>query len=126
VWLAAILLAGARVSAQDAFFVRWKELAGRQPEAVKLLIAAPKTEFFFGEVIPLELNFTSTEPRTFLADSRLQDRVGRMNYTEEFVAAPASLSEDPLQGLPGGQGAMADCRAGRWFYPKSRSRLNVC
>ena len=26
-----------------------------------------------------------------LADSRLQDRVGRMNYIEEFVADPAAL-----------------------------------
>lgn len=112
VWLAAMLLAGARVSAQDAFFERWKELAGRQPEGVKFMITAPKTEFFFGEVIPLELKFTSTQPRTFLADSRLQDRAGRMNFTEEFVAAPASLSEDPLQGLPGGQGAMGGLSGG--------------
>lgn len=112
VWLAATLLAGARVSAQDAFFERWKELAGRQPEGVKVMITVPKTEFFFGEVIPLELKFTSTQPRTFLADSRLQDRVGRMNYTEEFVAAPALLSEDPLQGLPGGQGGMGGLSGG--------------
>jgi hypothetical protein len=107
-----MLLAGARVSAQDAFFERWKELAGRQPEGVKFIITAPKTEFFFGEVIPLELKFTSTQSRTFLADSRLQDRVGRMNYTEEFVADPVSLSEDPLEGLPGGQGGMGGLSGG--------------
>lgn len=107
-----MLLAGAGVSAQDPFSSRWKELAGRQPEGVQFIITAPKTEFFFGEVIPLELKFTSTQPRIFLADSRLQDRVGRMNYTEEFVAAPASLSEDPLQGLPGGQGGMGGLSGG--------------
>ncbi len=107
-----MLLAGARVSAQDAFFERWKELAGRQPQGVKFVITTPKTEFFFGEVIPLELRFTSTQPRAFLTDSRLQDRVGRMNYTEEFVAAPASLSEDPLQGLQGGQGGMGGLSGG--------------
>ncbi len=110
VWLAAVLLAGARVSAQDAFLDRWKELASRQPERVKFTIAAPKAEFFLGEVIPLELNFTSTQPRTFLASSRLQDRVGRMNRVEEFVTAPAALCEDPLQGLPaatGGEGGLS-------------------
>ena len=112
VWLAAMSLAGVGLSAQDAFFERWDELAGRQPEGVKFSITAPKTEFFFGEVIPLELKFTSTQPRTFLADARLQDRVGRLNYTEEFVADPASLSEDPLQGLPGGEGGMGGLSGG--------------
>jgi hypothetical protein len=94
------------VYAQDAFIERWKELAGRQPEGVKFVITSPKTEFFFGEVIPLELQFTSARPRTSLADGQLQDRVGRLNYNEEFVAAPASISEDPLQGLQGGAGGM--------------------
>lgn len=111
-WLGAMLLAAGSASAQDAFFERWKERAGRQPQSVKFIVTAPKTEFFFGEVIPLELKFTSTQPRTFLADSRLQDRVGRMNYTEEFVADPASLSEDPLEGLPGGQGGMGGLSGG--------------
>lgn len=111
VWLAATLLAGA-VFARDAFLDQWKEHAGRQPERVGLSITAPKSEFFFGEVIPLELKFTSSRQRTFLADSRLQERVGRMNYTEEFVVTPAALSEDPLQGLPGGQGGMGGLSGG--------------
>jgi hypothetical protein len=98
--------------AQDAFLERWKDLAGRQPAAVTFVITAPKAEFFFGEVIPLELKFTSTQPRTFAADSRLQDRVGRMNYIEEFVVDPVSLSEDPLQGLPGGEGGMGGLSGG--------------
>lgn len=112
VWLAALLLAGARMFAQDAFLERWKDLALRQPAAVKFLITAPKTEFFFGEVIPLELTFTSTQPGTFATDSGLQDRVGRMNYLEEFVVDPAPLSEDPLQGLPGGAGSMGGLSGG--------------
>lgn len=111
-FLLALLLVGARLSAQDAFLDRWKELAARQPERVKFTITAPKTEFFFGEVIPLELNFTSTQPRTFQADSRLQDRVGRMNGIEEFVAAPASLCEDPLKDLPGATGGMGGISGG--------------
>jgi len=113
VWVAATVLAlGPGLFAQDAFLERWKELTGRQPEGVQLMISAPKNEFFLGEVIPFELNFTSTRPRAFLADNRLQDRVGRMNYTEEYVVAPASLSDDPLQGLPGGQGGMGGLSGG--------------
>jgi hypothetical protein len=112
VCLAAVALAGVRASAQDAFFEHWKDLAGRQPEGVKFTITTPKTELFFGEVIPLELNFTSTLPRSFLADSRLYDRAGRMNYTEEFVVAPASLSEDPLQGLFAGEGGLGGISGG--------------
>ena len=73
---------------------------------MKFTVTAPKDEFYLGEAIPLELEFTSTKSRTFLADSRLQDRAGRMTYTEEFVVDPAALSEDPLEGLPGGRGAM--------------------
>jgi len=111
-WLAAMLLARARAPAQDAFVERWKELAGGQPEGVKLTATAPRTAFFLGEAIPLKLEFTSTRARAFLADSRLQDRVGRMNYTEEFVAAPASLCEDPLEGLPGGMGGMGGLSGG--------------
>src|SRR5271157_1644453 len=95
VWLAAMTLAGATASAQDAFLNRSKELAARQPGGVRFTISAPKTEFFLGEMISLDLSFTATEPHTFLADSRLQDRAGRMNFTEEFVADPASLAEDP-------------------------------
>jgi hypothetical protein len=110
--LAAVMLAGTTASSQDAFSQHWKELAGRQPEGVKFTILAPRTEFFFGEVIPLELSFTSTQPRTFLAESRLYDRVGRMNFIEEFVVAPASLSEDPLQGLSGGEGMFGGLSGG--------------
>jgi hypothetical protein len=112
VWLGAILLAAASASAQDAFFERWKELSARQPDGVTLSVTAPKSEFYFGEVIPLELMFTSTQPGTFLADSRLHDRIGRMNYIEEFVAAPASLCEDPLDGLQGGQGGLGGLSGG--------------
>jgi hypothetical protein len=111
-----VLLAGtflaSVVFAQDAFVAQWKKRAERRPQGVHFVITAPKTEFFFSEVIPLELKFTSGRPRTFLADSRLYDRVGRMNYTEEFVVVPGALSEDPLQGLPGGQGAMGGLSGG--------------
>ena len=112
VWLAAVILAGTPASAQNAFLEHWKDLVGRQPDGVTFTITTPKTDFYFGEVIPLDLSFTSTQPRTFLADSRLYDRVGRMNYTEEFIAAPASLSEDPIHGLWAASGGMGGLSGG--------------
>jgi hypothetical protein len=99
VWLTAVTLAPASASAQDAFLDRWKELAARQPAGAKLAITAPKTEFFVGEVITLGLSFTATELKTFLADGQLADRVGGMGFNEDFVVDPASLAEDPAQGL---------------------------
>jgi hypothetical protein len=91
--------------AQDAFLVRWETLRAVQPAGVELRIAAPKAAFYFGETIPLTLSFTATNLRSFVADSRLQDRVGRMNYIEEFVPDSAT-AEDPLRGLPGETGGM--------------------
>ena len=35
-----------------------------------------------------------------------------MNYMEEFVAAPAEFAEDPLRGLPGGEGGMGGLSGG--------------
>jgi HEAT repeat protein len=116
-WISRVLLSvtsltGLNLFAQDAFLTNWEERVRRQPQGVTFSIAAPKSEFFFGEVIPLQLKFTATEPRAFLADSRLQDRVGRMNYVEEFFVDQAALAADPLQGLPGGQGGMGGLSGG--------------
>ena len=84
----------------------------RQPRDVEFTIAAARAEFFLGEIVPLELKFTASGPQRFEADTRLQDRVGRMNYIEEFVAAPAEFAEDPLRGLPEGEGAMGGLSGG--------------
>jgi hypothetical protein len=99
-WLAGILLAGVRAPAQDAFAARWKALAGQQPEGVKLVIKAPKAEFFLGEVIPLDVEATSTRPWTFRVYGWGQDRTGFMTGVSEFAADPAAFAQDPLQGLP--------------------------
>jgi len=95
-WIAATLLLSGAAHAQDVDFV----------------LSVPTTEFFLGEVIPLQLSFTSVQPGSYEADTRLYDRVGRMNYIEEFIAAPAALTEDPLQGLQGGIGAMGGLSGG--------------
>ena len=113
VLLAAILLLFAgRAWAQDAYLARWRAVHDRQPEAVSFQISAAKSEFYSGELIPLQLSFTSTQPKSFLADTRLQDRVGRMNGVEEFLVDPAALTEDPLRGLPGEGGGMGGLSGG--------------
>ena len=94
-------------SAQDcAYLARWQALHARQPEALSFLISDAKSEFYLGELIPLELSFTSTQPNGFLAGPGMQDRGGRMNGVEEFLVEPAALTEDPLRGLPGATGAV--------------------
>lgn len=102
---AALLFCGTAF-AQDAYLARWQALHARQPEAVSFLISATKSEFYSGELIPLELSFTSMQPNSFLAAPGMQDRGGRMNGLEEFLVDPAALTEDPLRGLPGATGAM--------------------
>ena len=72
-----------------------------QPTGVALRLSVPKTRFYLGELIPLTLSYTVGQPGRYVADSRLQDRVGRMNWIEEFRAEPAAATEDPLRGLPG-------------------------
>jgi len=84
----------------------------QQPDAVNFQISTAKTEFYSGELIPVQLSFTSTQPTSFFADTRQQDRVGRMNGMEEFLVEPAALTEDPLRGLPGENGAMGGLSGG--------------
>ncbi len=80
--------------------------------AQALRLSAPKTTFYLGEAIPLTLAFTAETPRTFVADSRLQDRVGRLNGTDIFVVDPAGSTEDPLRGLPGEGSGMGGLSGG--------------
>ncbi len=86
--------------------------ATAQQTGVSLRIAAPKAKFYLGEVIPLTLSYTVSQPGRYVADSRLQDRVGRMNFIEEFRAEPAAATEDPLRGLPGESGGMGGLSGG--------------
>jgi hypothetical protein len=112
VLFAATLLCSGFAYAQDASLARWQALHARQPDAVTFEIFAAKSEFYSGELIPLQLSFSSTQPKGFLADTRLQDRVGRLNGMEEFLVDPAALTGDPLRGLPGEHGAMGGLSGG--------------
>ncbi len=107
-----LLLPGGYAWAQDLYLARWQALYARQPQGVNLQISAAKSEFYAGEPIPLQLSFTSTQPKGFLADTRLYDRVGRMNGPEEFLVDPAALTDDPLRGLPGESGGMGGISGG--------------
>jgi hypothetical protein len=86
--------------------------AAAQATGVKLVISSPKSEYYLGEMIPLNVAFTSAGPQSFAADTMLRDRIGRMNYAEEFVVEPASNVEDPLHGLPQAQGGMGGLSGG--------------
>ncbi len=110
--LPGILLLTGWVSAQDAFLERWQALHSAQPAAVSFVISAAKSDFYLGEPIPLQLSFTSTQPNAYRAETRLQDRVGRQNGTEEFLVDPVALTEDPLRGLPGETGGMGGISGG--------------
>jgi hypothetical protein len=113
VLLAAILsLSIGPLGAQDTYLARWQAIHARQPEAVDFQISAAKSEFYSGELIPLQLSFTSTQPKAFLAETRLQDRIGRMNGAEEFLVDPAALTKDPLHGLPGEGGGLGGISGG--------------
>jgi hypothetical protein len=108
---ASLLLSGA-ADAQDTSLARWQALHERQPDAISFEIFAAKSEFYAGELIPLQLSFSSTQPQGFLAETRLQDRVGRLNGMEEFLLDPAALAEDPLRGLLGESGGFGGMSGG--------------
>jgi hypothetical protein len=96
-----------------SFETRWQQFRDQNPHGVALAVSMPKTTYFLGEPIPLQLTFTASQPRTFLADSRQYDRVGRMNYVEEFLVDPAVSTEDPLLGLPAASGGMGGLSGGQ-------------
>ena len=106
---AALLFSNA--NAQDDFDLHWRELRASQPAELHFAISTSKATYFLGEAIPLLLSFTSTEADTFLADTRQYDRIGRMNYIEQFVIDSRS-AEDPLHGLVAATGGLGGLSAG--------------
>jgi hypothetical protein len=63
---------------------------------VQLSISTKSTRFFSGEVIPLDLAFSSTTPKRYQINLARYDRSGRMNY-EQFFVEPKEATRDPLQ-----------------------------
>ena len=75
--------------------------AVRMPEetnanfSVQLSISARSAKFYTGEVIPLDLAFSSTTPKRYQINNARYDRSGRMHY-EEFIVEPKEATRDPL------------------------------
>jgi hypothetical protein len=111
-WLAGLLLLTGQAWAQDAFLARWQALHSAQPAGVSFVISPAKRDYYLGEPISLQLSFTSSQPKAYRAETRRQDRVGRLNGTEEFLADPLALTEDPLRGLSGETGGMGGISGG--------------
>jgi hypothetical protein len=63
--------------------------------AVRLSVSTRQTKFYSGEVIPLDLSFSSAIPKRYQINMATYDRSGRMNY-EEFVVEPKDATRDPL------------------------------
>jgi hypothetical protein len=55
-----------------------------------------QTTFHIGEIIPLDLAFTSSTPNAYQLDMATYDRSGRLNE-DQFVVDPSNGSDDPLQ-----------------------------
>jgi hypothetical protein len=64
--------------------------------AVNLGISTKPAKFYLGEVVPLDLAFTSTIPKRYQINLARYDRSGRMNY-EQFIVEPKDVTRDPLQ-----------------------------
>ena len=97
--------------AQDDFLAHWQSLQKAQPAEVKFNVSTSKSSWYLGETIPLQLAFTSTASG-FSADTRLYDRIGRMNGVERFVVDPADGAEDPLLGQSASAGGMGGISGG--------------
>lgn len=55
-----------------------------------------RTQFRIGEIIPLNLSFTSSAVRKYQLNMAAYDRSGRMSY-EKFMVEPDGASSDPLR-----------------------------
>jgi hypothetical protein len=81
----------------DEFAAKQKELAGHNPAALSFTVrfANGKTTFQQGEIIPLELAFSSSKPGAFSIDSASYDRSGRL-FIDTFVVDAKTGVTDPL------------------------------
>jgi hypothetical protein len=65
------------------------------PVTLTLRIAGGQIRFHTGEIIPIELVFTSQSPNRFVLDSATYDRSGRLTL-DEFHVEPIDRVSDPL------------------------------
>ena len=62
---------------------------------VQLRVSTSSSEFYLGDVIPLDLAFGSMVPKGYQINLARYDRSGRMGY-EQFIAEPKDATRDPL------------------------------
>src|SRR5690242_6034347 len=90
---------GTHVVAQkeDQFLAKQKNDAAQNPAAVSFVIQTRnnQTRFHQGELISLQLSFSSTQPEKYSIDSVTYDRSGRLDIDTFHVDPPGAVS-DPL------------------------------
>src|SRR5580692_3576267 len=69
--------------------------AAKTAPAVQLIISSKSTQFYAGEIIPLDLAFSSSVPQRYEINNASYDRSDRMNY-EQFIVDPKDATRDPL------------------------------
>jgi hypothetical protein len=68
-------------------------------------IGTGQREFHIGEIIPLQLSFSSSVKDRYQINMAQYDRSGRMNY-EHFIISPAEGAVDPLPTHAGSMGGL--------------------
>ena len=78
-------------SVPDAFTKNHAELLDRNPDGLvfALKLKDNKTQFHMGEIIRLELSFSSTRPDTYVMNTASYDRGGRLGI-DRFVLDPTA------------------------------------
>ncbi|HEU0120806.1 MAG TPA: hypothetical protein VFQ91_09800 [Bryobacteraceae bacterium] len=109
IWLALFAVAA---MAQDAFLDRWRALRAMETAELRLAVSTSKQEYYLGEAIPLTIRYSAVGNTPITVDGRLQDRIGRLNGVEQFVADPAGDTEDPLAGTIFEQGGLGGLSGG--------------
>jgi hypothetical protein len=84
------------VSASPAFAQATQSRdAASADSPVQLRLSTKSTSFYAGEVIPLELAFSSATPKRYQINNASYDRSGRMSR-EEFILEPKEGTRNPL------------------------------
>ncbi|HKE57193.1 MAG TPA: hypothetical protein VKB46_10840, partial [Pyrinomonadaceae bacterium] len=81
------------------------ELPAQAKVVFKISLATKQIEFHIGEIIPVQLAFSSEVNNRYQINRAQYDRSGRMNY-EEFKVLPADGAEDPLPTYKGSMGGL--------------------
>lgn len=95
-WSGATLLSQSRPAASP-FTTKHEEARAQNPAdlGVTLALVGGKRRFRQGEIIPLELSFTSRLPNQFFANTASYDRSGRL-HKDTFHLSPEEGFSDPL------------------------------